>query len=160
MTRIVMFAAGRVASEKILPCVITPKDLALTNAEVLKKYREKKPSQKTLLEDSLFEEFRFHGLPLPERQYFFHPVRKWRADFAWPDRKIIVEVQGGLFMRSKKGGHNRGAYMEKEYEKHNYAASAGWKVFKFGPKACYKPKRAAQWSLALEFLFPILKVSA
>ena len=111
-------------------------------------------SKKTNLEDGLFGEFRLFGLPIPERQYMFHAKRKWRADFSWPDLKIMVEVQGGLFMG---GGHNRGAQIEKDHEKQNTAQKMGWTVFNFGPKACYIPKAGNVASRALEFLYPILK---
>ncbi len=30
----------------------------------------------------------------PQREFKFHPNRDWRFDYAWPDRKIAVEVQG------------------------------------------------------------------
>lgn len=117
----------------------------------------KKPSAKTLLEDGLYGEFKLFGLPLPERQFMFHPERKWRADFAWPDRKIMIEVQGGIFMRGG-GGHNRGAGIEGDHEKHNEAVRLGWYVFHFGPRALYIPSRASQASRALSFLYPILTV--
>lgn len=33
-------------------------------------------------------------LPPPQREFKFHPNRDWRFDYAWPDKKIAVEVQG------------------------------------------------------------------
>lgn len=33
-------------------------------------------------------------LPEPETQYKFHPKRRWRLDFAWPDFRLSVEVNG------------------------------------------------------------------
>ncbi len=38
-------------------------------------------------------------------EYQFHPERKWRADFAHPGYKIIVEIEGGAF---SNGRHVRG----------------------------------------------------
>ena len=70
------------------------------------------------------------GLPAPEREYKFHPTRKWRFDFAWPEKKLAVEIQGGLYVN---GGHNRGAAMEKEYEKLGEAMKMGWNVYQCGP---------------------------
>ncbi len=115
-----------------------------------------KKSLRQKLEDGLYGEFKLFGLPLPERQYRFHKERQWRVDFCWPSLKIIVEVQGGIFIPAGKGGHNRGGYMEKEYEKSNEATKLGWSVYKFGPKACYIPKRMGQSSAALNFLYPLL----
>ena len=69
-------------------------------------------------------------LPEPESEYRFHPVRKWRLDHAWPDRKLAVEVQGGIFSH---GRHVRGAAMLKEFEKLNTAAAMGWRFLYFTP---------------------------
>lgn len=64
----------------------------------------------------------------PEREYKFHPERQWRFDFAFPDRKIAVEVEGGLFTN---GGHSRGAAYERNLEKYNAAAKMGWFVVRY-----------------------------
>ena len=71
------------------------------------------------------------GCPKMERQYKFHPARKWRLDFARLDAKTAVEIDGGEFMRKAgiRGGHNRGAQMAKDYEKRNQAIILGWAVF-------------------------------
>jgi len=47
------------------------------------------------LEATLAMHIRVNGLPEPEREYRFHPRRKWRFDAAWPDAKLAVEVEGG-----------------------------------------------------------------
>ena len=66
-----------------------------------------------------------------EREYRFCE-RKWRFDFAWPSAKVAVEVDGGIY---GQGRHNRGPTMEKDNEKLNKAATLGWVVLRFGPKA-------------------------
>lgn len=68
--------------------------------------------------------FRDHHLPEPCFEYQFHPVRKWRFDLAWPQFKVAIEVQGGLWMQ---GRHVQPAALEKEYEKLNIAAALGWR---------------------------------
>jgi very-short-patch-repair endonuclease len=113
-------------------------------------------SKSSKLEDWLFEEFASNGLPIPQRQYQFHPTRKWRLDFAWPERKLAIEVEGGIYMRGG-GRHNRGAAMEQDFEKHNTAQLMGWRVFRFGPKACRRSKRTGLMSDAMAFMFPILR---
>ena len=105
------------------------------------------------LEDSLFEEFRLFGLDLPERQHRFHPKRKWQLDFAWIDRKIAVEIHGGIYMQ---GHHSRGQNQEDDFEKVNEAVRLGWRVFVFGPKWCRRKKRTMQSSDALAFLHGVL----
>jgi hypothetical protein len=32
------------------------------------------------------------SLPIPHREFQFHPERKFRADFAWPSHMLIVEI--------------------------------------------------------------------
>lgn len=66
--------------------------------------------------------------PRPEREYRFHPVRKWRFDFAWPDFKIAAECEGGTW---SGGRHTRGSGFAKDCEKYNAAALEGWTVFRF-----------------------------
>jgi very-short-patch-repair endonuclease len=61
----------------------------------------------------------------PVRQHKFHPERKWRFDFAWPDLKVAVEIHGGGFVR---GGHNRGRGMMNDCEKIRAAHAMGWIV--------------------------------
>lgn len=67
----------------------------------------------------------FAGLPVPVAEYRFHPTRKWRFDWAWPEQRVALEVQGGIF---SSGRHVRGAALLKEYEKLNTAARLGWRV--------------------------------
>lgn len=64
-------------------------------------------------------------VPPPVIEHVFAPPRKWRFDFAWPDLKVALEVQGGVFVQ---GRHTRGAHLRKEHEKLNAAAVAGWRV--------------------------------
>jgi len=106
------------------------------------------------LEESLAQEIKLHGLPTPERQFKFHPTRKFRADFCFVDQRIIVECDGGLFIQ---GRHSRGATQERDHEKRNLATRAGYRVFIFGPKALRVPKRSGQPSKALEFLRGVLQ---
>jgi hypothetical protein len=71
------------------------------------------------------------GIPAPVPEYRFHPTRKWRADYAWPAAKIILEVEGGVWT---KGRHTRGAGFLKDCEKYNAAALLGYRVLRVTPK--------------------------
>jgi len=71
---------------------------------------------------------RIDQLPKPVREHKFHPDRRWRFDFAWPDMMIACEIEGGTWIQ---GRHNRGSSIEKDYEKYNAAALLGWRVFRF-----------------------------
>lgn len=64
----------------------------------------------------------------PEGEYRFHPERRWRFDFAYPDLKIAVEAEGGIFTG---GAHTRGAHYAKDCEKYNQATLLGWRVFRY-----------------------------
>lgn len=33
----------------------------------------------------------------PVREYKFHPSRRWKFDFCWPDRMIAVETEGKCY---------------------------------------------------------------
>ena len=83
------------------------------------------------LEDLLAQQMQFVGLPVPEREYRFASPRRYRADFAYPEKKILVEVQGGIYTR---GAHSRGVGLERDYEKLNLAQLLGYKVFQFSRK--------------------------
>lgn len=55
--------------------------------------------------------------------------RKFRADFYMPNRKIIIEVNGGQYL---SGRHNRGgAGYENDLYKMNLAQYHGFKVYQF-----------------------------
>jgi len=73
------------------------------------------------------------GLPLPVLEHRFHPVRKWRFDFAFPEYKVALEVEGGIWL-PKGGRHNRPVGMVKDMEKYNTAAEMGWRILKVEPK--------------------------
>jgi len=71
------------------------------------------------------------GVPVPTTEFRFHPGRRWRFDFAWPDRKVALEVEGGAFAH---GRHTRGAGFRNDLEKYNAATAAGWRVFRVLPE--------------------------
>ena len=78
------------------------------------------------LEEILLFQIRALGLPEPKREYMFHKTRQWRWDFAWPEHKIAVEVQGGTW---SGGAHARGQGLERDYRKINAGMLSGWRVF-------------------------------
>jgi hypothetical protein len=71
------------------------------------------------------------SLPIPEIEYRFHQRRKWRFDYAWPDRLVALEVEGGAWVG---GRHNRGLGFLRDIEKYNEAVLAGWCVLRCTPK--------------------------
>jgi len=83
---------------------------------------------KSKFEDWLFYQIKAIGLPLPEREFRFHPTRRWRFDLAWPDKMLAAEVEGGVYSR---GRHTRGKGFVEDCEKYNEAALLGWRVLRF-----------------------------
>jgi very-short-patch-repair endonuclease len=69
-----------------------------------------------------------HELPEPEREFRFCDQRRWRADFAWPDQRLLVEIEGGTW---GGGRHVRGQGFEDDLEKYNAAMLLGWDVARF-----------------------------
>jgi very-short-patch-repair endonuclease len=70
---------------------------------------------------------------LYEREYKFHPLRKWRADFRVTNKlkngqMVLIEIEGGVFMR---GRHVRPVGYQRDLDKYNAAAMAGYTVLRF-----------------------------
>ena len=83
------------------------------------------------LEDDFLGTVRLLRLPEPAREHHLKIPGKrnpFRLDFAWPDHRIAVEIEGGTWVR---GGHNRGAGYESNCRKYNHATLQGWKLFRF-----------------------------
>ena len=80
------------------------------------------------LEEMLDEQIRFCVRMPYYREYKFHPTRKWRFDFCWPELKIAVEVEGGVW---SGGRHTTGSGFTKDCEKYNHAALLGYRVLRF-----------------------------
>lgn len=73
-------------------------------------------------EDLLYEALKAEGFD-PEREHFFMPDQcDFRFDFAWPEIKLAIEVDGAGY------GHQRIAGRIRDMEKINAAIELGWKV--------------------------------
>lgn len=72
------------------------------------------------------------GIPVPDTEVQFHPGRRWRFDYAWPESMVALEVEGGVW---SGGRHTRGKGFLGDIEKYNAAASLGWRVFRVVPDA-------------------------
>ena len=74
------------------------------------------------------------------KEYRFHDKRKWRFDYAFPNEKIAIEIDGGVWTL---GRHNRPKGYIADLEKFNEAAALGWVVLKFTPQQQYTLKTLA-----------------
>ena len=88
----------------------------------------------------------------PEAEYRFHPVRKFRFDFAWPFYKLALEVEGGVW---SGGAHGRGTGIVRDMEKATLAAELGWRIVRVTPSklatmdTMESLERALQWRTEL-----------
>ncbi len=89
-------------------------------------YAKKIPHPKSLGEETLAMQLDAYKIPF-EREWKFCE-RKWRFDFAFPDKKIAVEIEGGIFTH---GRHTRPLGYIADMDKYNNAALAGFKVLRF-----------------------------
>lgn len=71
------------------------------------------------------------------KEYRFHPVRRWRFDYALPTFKIALEVEGGVWTG---GRHTSPTGFLGDMEKYNTATLLGWRVLRATPKELYTQK--------------------
>jgi very-short-patch-repair endonuclease len=68
------------------------------------------------------------GLSPPLREHEFHPTRAFRFDLAWPEIKLGVEIDGGIWM--PRSGHTSGKGYTADREKDAEALCLGWTVLR------------------------------
>lgn len=61
----------------------------------------------------------------------FHPVRKWRFDYAIPRVRIAIEVEGGIWTG---GRHIHPSGFLGDIEKYNTGTLMGWRIFRTTPQ--------------------------
>jgi hypothetical protein len=74
-------------------------------------------------------------IPIPHFEYRFHDTRKWRFDLAFPDQRLAVEIEGGIW---QYGRHNRASTFIKDMEKYNNACMLGWHLLRFSTEMVKK----------------------
>lgn len=82
------------------------------------------------LEDELAGQILLANLPLPVRQStapWEGTGRRFRADFCWPDEKLVVETEGGTWTG---GRHTSGSGFERDCVKQTLAVLAGWRYMR------------------------------
>lgn len=101
-------------------------------------------AKRSRLEESLALQLRVVKAPRPEREYRFAVahigagkgirqrlkdagLKDWRFDFAWPDKMLAAEVEGGAF---SNGRHTRGVGFTEDCIKYHHAMRLGWTVYR------------------------------
>lgn len=100
--------------------------LTLTASEAALIARHKAPKRQSL--EPLFAwQCKMAGVPEPVTQHLFAAIigRRWRFDFAWPQFRVALEVDG---LTTKLGRHQTIAGMREDMRKGNNALILGWSV--------------------------------
>lgn len=92
-----------------------------------RKRSSKSRSQTSNLELAAKQILQAHKVEPFVQEYRFHSIRRWRFDFAWPDKKLALEVEGGIF---RGGRHTSPKGFINDCEKYNTAALMGWRVIR------------------------------
>jgi hypothetical protein len=78
------------------------------------------------------------GIPEPDREHMFHAGRRWRFDFAWPEVKLAVEIEG-------RGRHQTVVGARQDCDKYNTAAREGWRVLRFPATDLKRSESRKEW---------------
>lgn len=77
-------------------------------------------------------------------EFRFHETRQWKIDFAWPDYRLALEVEGAIWQKNKDGTvggrHNLPPGFVGDMEKYNALACCGWRLIRVEPKKLIKAK--------------------
>lgn len=82
-------------------------------------------------EERLAFHLRAEGIAF-ERQFHWHPNSRFRADFRISDTRILVEVQGGVFLKGNRS-HTGGVGYARDRARTNAAQLLGWTMLEFTP---------------------------
>jgi len=74
---------------------------------------------------------RAEGWPEPLAEQKLIPGRRFSCDLVWAEQRLVVEVQGGVWLR--RGGHTGGQAQIDDMEKLNLCQLAGYRVLQVTP---------------------------
>jgi hypothetical protein len=109
----------------------SPKKIALRAAKAGAKPATKKakaPAKRSHLEVRWIREWERQGGPELVEEFMFHPTRRWRADFAHLESKLLIEIEGGAY----GGRHTRGRGFVEDLDKYATAWLHGYTVLRIG----------------------------
>lgn len=137
--RITTISGRRITRQEAFAGLGDPKTWASDKAASLRQFRKKPKGPSSLEQDFLIRWSTVKGAPTLVAEFVFHPVRKWRFDFACPAARVAIELEGGTFGwvdplnpgERQVGGHSTGKGYEKDCLKYNEAIMAGgWFIFR------------------------------
>lgn len=99
------------------------------------------PGVKAHAADTLVFQLKIERLPPAEREYRFHPTRRYRFDIAWPDRKLALEIEGVVYPDKRdddrtvlRGRHVTPKGFRDDCIKYGEAFALGWTVLRVLPE--------------------------
>ena len=94
---------------------------------------------------------REHKIPPPEVEYEYAKPRRFRADYAWVEQRLLLEVEGGIYTRQAHGSISG---ILNDIERSQQAAMNGYRVFKVQPDDLLRTDTARMIQVALEWKPP------
>lgn len=82
-------------------------------------------------EQELLFQIKVARLPVPREQHLWHPTINYRADLCFERERLIVEVDGGVYLRH--GHHNSGKGYEYDRVRDAEALTLGYAVLRVTP---------------------------
>jgi hypothetical protein len=109
---------------------------------IQKAKRELNKAKAKRIQVSFLSRLNAEGLPEATPEHRFWQGRRFRFDYAWVDKKIALEVEGGLYGNGKNCprckrpsamGHTSVTGIRRDMEKYNEAAALGWRLIRVEP---------------------------
>jgi len=95
--------------------------------EPVKRAGGRRSKVRTDLENMFAEQISQYRMPVPVRQFPFARAlqRQFKSDFAWPDYRLLVEIEGGIW-KPGGGAHSHPIDIERDCERRQYAIILRW----------------------------------
>lgn len=108
----------------------------------------KVPNKKNHVERQFAKQLQEAGIKGFQQNVRFIPGRRFEADFFFPEIKVCVEIDGGLFL--PRGGHNTGVGLLRDKERDILAALNGIVTYRFATQHVNS-------GFAIESIVPLLE---
>ena len=115
----------------LLDRAINSSSSADSPAAILK--RETAKAKREHWENALWLQLVACHLPLPARNVYWHPTRRYHSEFVYTDARdmLIIEVDGGIWLT--KSGHTTGRGYERDRIRDAEALAMGYTVLRLTP---------------------------
>ena len=78
-------------------------------------------------DESFLQVLKQLNLPVPHKEYRYARKRKFRVDFAYPEIRMGIEIDGGIF---NKKAHGSITGILNDIDRNNTAAMEGWTMIR------------------------------